>query len=224
MGGALTNVGIIHSHRLFRDAFVVALTNQERITVGWEAPCVEQLQLNGEEPQPDLFLVEASDSLERCCEEVGRLRLMAPECKVIMMGVPETDEAVLDCIERVGASGYVLESGSLHDVVRNIRSVAAGETVCSPRVAGLVFSRVSELSRQVSSSWINRPDKLTRREEEIVTAIECGCSNKEIAVRLGIEVSTVKNHVHNILDKLQLRDRRSAAEYAKQQGLVGSRH
>jgi DNA-binding NarL/FixJ family response regulator len=66
---------------------------------------------------------------------------------------------------------------------------------------------------------VDHATTLTRREQEILLAIEKGWSNKEIAVRLRIEVSTVKNHVHNILEKLELRDRRSAAQYVKERGL-----
>jgi two-component system nitrate/nitrite response regulator NarL len=223
MSGTVINVAIVHSDRLFREALGIALANQETICFHGEQSHLEGLDFNGESSQTHVVLVEATAPLAACLEQVSCLRTTMPACKTIMLGVPDSDEAVLACIEHGGASGYVLENGSFDEVVRSIRSVAVGETVCSPRVASLVFSRMSVLAREASTSTIQHPDHLTRREREIVVAIEKGWTNKEIAVRLGIEVSTVKNHVHNILDKLQLHDRHSAARYAKHQRLTAMR-
>ena len=87
----------------------------------------------------------------------------------------------------------------------------------------MAFGRVSSLARQIGDYRSGNGTCLTRREAEIVRLIDDGLSNKEIAVRLHIEVSTVKNHVHNILDKLQLHNRYSAVKLAKAQGLTASR-
>jgi len=141
-----------------------------------------------------------------------------------MLDVPECAETVLACIEVGGAMGYATQNGSLDDIFQTIRSVMSGEAMCPPRVANLLFSRVSELSRQVASVSSQPANGLTRREQAIVSAIEKGFSNKEIAVQLGIEVSTVKNHVHNILDKLHLHDRQSVVRYVKQHGLGAPAH
>ena len=83
---------------------------------------------------------------------------------------------------------------------------------------------MSALARQANGTGVNQPQYLTRREQDIIESIEKGLCNKEIAVRLGIEVSTVKNHVHNILDKLKLQDRRSAVRYVKEHGLAENLH
>jgi DNA-binding NarL/FixJ family response regulator len=224
MDDGITEVAIVHSNRLFREALAIALTAQDGIVVTWDVPCLDQIEARVAASMPDLFLIEASILLGPCFEQIANLLTLAPRCKTIMLGVSNNDEAVLACIEQGGASGYVLETGTFDDVVMNIRAVAAGEALCSPRITKLVFVRMSALAHEVRASCHNQPDQLTRREREIVSAIEKGWTNKEIAVRLGIEVSTVKNHVHNILDKLQLHDRRSAAEYVKQQGLMVKRH
>jgi len=222
MGNTIANVAIVHNNRMFREALSVALTNQEGIAVKWEASGLDQIHTTGEESRPDLFLIEARAPLRTCLEQVRCLQAIVPGCKTIILGVSDTDEAVLACIEIGGASGYVLDDGSFDDVIRNIRAVVAGESVCSPRVANLVFARMSVLSRQANVLWANQPQHLTHREQDIIESIEKGLSNKEIAIRLGIEVSTVKNHVHNILDKLQLQDRRSAVRYVKEHGPTAS--
>jgi len=142
---------------------------------------------------------------------------------MIVVGVPNTDENILSCIEEDGAAGYLLTDASLDDLVNNVQAVMRGETLCSPRIARLAFNRVFKLMRQVN--YYDRPHNgasLTRREAEIINLIEKGLSNKEIALQLHIELSTVKNHVHNILDKLQLHSRHSAVKYAKAQGLISS--
>jgi len=213
---------IFHSNRLLRESLLLALAQQDGIVVSPEVSQLDQIHANGAEFQSDLFLVEASVPLRICLEQVRCLQTTVPGCKTIMLDVPNTDEAVLACIEVGGVTGYVLDNGSFDDVVRNIRAVAAGETVCSPHVANLAFARMSALARQANATGTNQPQYLTRREQDIIESIEKGLCNKEIAVRLGIEVSTVKNHVHNILDKLKLQDRRSAARYVKENGLTAN--
>lgn len=217
-------VVILHSNRLLRESLLVALAQQDGIVVSPEVSRLDQIHANGAEFQSDLFLVEASAPLQICLEQVRCLQTTVPGCKTIMLDVPNTDEAVLACIEVGGVSGYVLDNGTFDDVVRNIRAVAAGETVCSPHVANLAFARMSALARQANATGANQPQYLTRREQDIIESIEKGLCNKEIAVRLGIEVSTVKNHVHNILGKLKLQDRRSAARYVKEHGLTANLH
>ena len=214
---------IVHSHRLLRESLAMTLSQQEGIDVRCEVSSLEQIRADRVAFQPDLFLVEASVPLRSCLEQVRCLQTIVPDCKTIMLGVPDTDEAILACIEVGGASGYVLDNGSFDDVVRNIRAVAAGEAICSPHVANLAFTRMSALARQANATGVNQPQYLTRREQDIIESIEKGLCNKEIAVRLGIEVSTVKNHVHNILDKLKLQDRRSAVRYVKEHGLTAHR-
>ena len=213
---------ILHSGRLFRETLAMTLSQQEGITVSSDVSGLDQIRANGVEFQPDVFLVEARAPLHSYLEQVRCLQTIVPDCKTIILGVPDTDQAILACIEVGGASGYVLDNGSFEDVVRNIRAVVAGESVCSPRVANLLFSRISALTQHANPSRVNQSHHLTRREEDIVESIERGLSNKEIASRLHIEVSTVKNHVHNILDKLKLRDRLSAARYVRANGLIAN--
>lgn len=144
--------------------------------------------------------------------------------KVIVVGVPNREEDILACIESEGAAGYLSVDSALSDLMDNIKAVMNGETLCSPRIASLAFDRVSELTRRIENNHAGDRTRLTRREAEIVSLIDAGLSNKEIAVRLSIEVSTVKNHVHNILDKLQLHNRYSAVKQIKEQGILAGPH
>ena len=140
-----------------------------------------------------------------------------------MIGVPDTEADML-IIEMGGISGYLTKEGSIGDLINNIKAIMRDEPLCSPRIASQAFSAIARGAHQINESWTGHSAHLTGRELEIVKSIEEGLSNKEIAVRLHIEVSTVKNHVHNILDKLKLQDRRSAVRYVNEHGLTANLH
>ncbi len=136
---------------------------------------------------------------------------------VIALGVPDVEEHVLACAE-AGAAGYLPKPGSFADLLTVMQSVARGETVCSPRIAATLLRRVAMLAAAQEPD--PRPARLTPREREVLALIEQGLPNKAIARTLSIEVRTVKNHVHNILDKLQVGGRGEAAALAR--GVLGA--
>ena len=216
------SIAIVHHHRLLREALALGLS-QNAFPIIHQTHDVEQLTADIEDISPNVLLAEACHPLEKCLACLRRFRCAAPECKVIMLEVPDDDETILACVEIGGISGYVVEEGSFNDLIRTVRAISAGESICSPRLANLAFTRISTLANRFYDVPTSEIGCLTRREHDIMEAIERGLSNKEIAGELKIEVSTVKNHVHNILDKLQLHDRRSAARYAKEHGFV-ARH
>jgi len=131
---------------------------------------------------------------------------------VIALGVPEVEEHVIACAE-AGAAGYLPKKGAFTDLLRVMKSVARGETVLAPRIAATLLRRVATLAAQGQPD--PRHSRLTPREREVLALLEQGSSNKDIARCLAIEVRTVKNHVHNILDKLQVRSRGEAAAQAR---------
>ncbi|MDH4079913.1 MAG: response regulator transcription factor [Nitrospira sp.] len=147
-----------------------------------------------------------------------RICALSSEVKTLVIDVSDNEDEILYCIERVGASGYLPHNTSVEELIRNIKAIMRGETLCSPRIAHLSFQRMSQRARRGEEAWRANGTHLTRRETEILRLVEHGLSNKEIATRLKIEVSTVKNHMHNILDKLQLPSRHSAVNHLKEQG------
>ena len=220
MNEQVIRVGILHRHRLLRESLACYLSQRETISVVYAG---SEWELDGRElssPNIHVILLECDTTSREPKQAAKQLHTWAPESKILMMDVPDREADILSCIEDAGASGYLLQDISADDVLRAVEALAKGETLCSPRIAHLLFSRVSTLAHRDGGTGLDDEAGLTRREREIIGLIERGLCNKEIAVHLCIEVQTVKNHVHNILDKLQLQDRREAARYARERGLV----
>jgi two-component system, NarL family, nitrate/nitrite response regulator NarL len=162
---------------------------------------------------PDVILLDIS--MEGAVEAVRTLRGTPSAPRVVVLAVDELDDELLACV-RAGVSGYVARDASLDDLIRTVRSAACGEVLCSPRFAAHLFDHVVELADQAAAappadSTSGRLEQLTPRQHEILQLIARGMSNKEIARRLSIRVPTVKNHVHQVLDKLNVSRRGAAA-------------
>jgi two-component system, NarL family, nitrate/nitrite response regulator NarL len=149
----------------------------------------------------DMAMPEALDGIEM-------LRAAAPTGGIVALGVKEEETEVVSLAE-AGVEGFVPRDASLEDLSGAVESAARGETRCSPQVAGMLARRVAILAHQVLPARVAIP--LTRRQLEIVRLIDEGLPNKAIAQRLFIEVPTVKNHVHNILQRLGVHHREDAA-------------
>jgi DNA-binding NarL/FixJ family response regulator len=127
--------------------------------------------------------------------------------------VEEPDEVI--AWAEAGISAYVSRDGSIDDVVGAITAAVSGELACTGRIAAALLRRVTVLSAENDADL--PAARLTRREREIVALIDEGLANKEIATRLQIQVPTVKNHVHNVLEKLGVRRRSEAARRLRRQ-------
>lgn len=146
---------------------------------------------------------------------VRNVRSLFAESKLIAVNVEQTD--LLEVIE-AGAQGYVLKDQAFTDVIKTIDSVKRNQFRCSSQIAESVFNRVAVLSRMRD----DHNGKLSPRETEILESIAAGLSNKDISQQLGITPCTVKNHVHNILTKLQVRRRQDAIRYAPRRERVSA--
>jgi DNA-binding NarL/FixJ family response regulator len=133
--------------------------------------------------------------------------------RVVVLGVHEVESEVMACAE-AGVAGYVTREASLEELVNVVESVARGESLLAPRIGALLLRRVAEAAKH--SRIPAAVDRLTPREIEIVGLIDEGLSNKQIAGQLSIELATVKNHVHSILEKLEVGRRAEAAARVRQ--------
>jgi len=207
---------IADDNRLLREGLASMLAEIEDITVVSMASSGNQALDQIQQLLPDVALIDIGMPDKDGLDVTQTLHEKLPAVKVIILGMPDLTDEIMACIE-AGAAGYVLKEASFEYLVESIRSVQRGESFCSPRMAASLFSRIAEIAgERIPESSV----KLTRREVEIINKIADGLSNKEIAAQLYIEEQTVKNHVHNILDKLQLHNRLEAVQYARERKLL----
>jgi DNA-binding NarL/FixJ family response regulator len=136
-----------------------------------------------------------------------------PQVNVLMLGLAESRAEVIQYIE-AGAAGYVLQDDSVEDMLEAIRAAQNEAALVSPEIAAALMSRINELAQLFTdtSNMPKSPD-LTPREREVLELVGQGLTNKQIADQLVIQVGTVKNHVHSILDKLDVDNRHDAATF-----------
>ena len=213
------HVFIADDNRLLREGLVTMLSEQEDIIVIGAAESGDKALEQIRDLQPNVALIDIGMPDKDGLDVTRTLYQDLPSVKVIILGMPDLTDEIMTCIE-AGATGYILKEASFEYLVESIRSVHRGESFCSPRMAASLFSRVAELAGdRIPESSV----KLTQREVEIINKIADGLPNKEIARQLYIEEQTVKNHVHNILDKLQLHNRLEAVQYARERKLLNKK-
>jgi two-component system nitrate/nitrite response regulator NarL len=200
---------------LYREALARSLGRDARFDVVGVAASVEEALAVLERVEANILLVDTR--MPEAADSVRGLAAAAPQVKLVALAVPEVEREVITFAE-AGASAYVTVDGSMDDLASVVRSVERGEVLCSPGMAAGLFRRVATLARERQLDPID--EKLTTRELDVLRLIEEGLANKEIATALSIELPTVKNHVHRILEKLNVHRRTEAAARARRYGLA----
>lgn len=196
---------IVAEIRLYREGLALALAQQRGLAVTGAVPAVHEALDVIPTLEPDIVLLDMIGP-----DALAGVQLIVdarPETRVVALGVANAEQDLIACAE-AGVAGYVLRDASVDDLAATVQCAARGELRCSPRMAASLLRRVARLAADRDDAQCVA---LTRREDEILVLIDQGLSNKEIAARLFIEVPTVKNHVHNILEKLGARRRSEAA-------------
>jgi DNA-binding NarL/FixJ family response regulator len=162
----------------------------------------------------DVILVSASLPDDGTLSLTENVTAEDPDTKIIVLGMTHAKSQILQYIE-AGADGYVLKDHSVDELLKRVRMAQEDKAIVSPKVASAMMDRLTEWARLFSEvdAVIDEPANLTPREREILELIGEGFSNQEIADHLVVEVGTVKNHVHSILQKLGLDSRQKAAAY-----------
>jgi DNA-binding NarL/FixJ family response regulator len=205
-------------HALFRRGVRLVLEDEADIEVVGEAgdglDAVERIT----ELTPDLVLMDVGMPGVSGIEATRRVRAAVPSVKVAILTVSERDEDLFAAV-RAGATGYLLKEVSIEELPEAVRAVARGHSLISPSMASRLLTEFNVLSRRVEEQHGNVP-RLSDRELEVLRLVARGLSNRDIATELVIAENTVKNHVRNILEKLQVRSRMEAAMYAVREKLV----
>jgi DNA-binding NarL/FixJ family response regulator len=206
----VTTLVVIAPIRLYREGLVALFADRSDFEVAATAVAredgLEEVQRN----KPDVVLLAPIPGAG--APLVRELVATAPDARIVMLGITDDDPEVLPLAE-AGVAGYVTTDASGDDIVLIVESVARGEMPCSPRLAATLLQRVATLAQERGTP--GPLTSLTAREREIVDLLGDGLSNKEIARDLQIEVTTVKNHVHHILEKLQVARRTDVATFAR---------
>lgn len=205
-----TKVLIIDDSKLYREylAGVVAANGAAVPSVAWDLSSLVTA-FEGMTPRLILLNTATRDSAMLLRQALK----MNPSARVIVLGLSEDDESEIVACAEAGVAGYHMRTDSLEDLRLLIRKVAAGESLCSPRVSAILLRRLSALASQrqpVAEELV-----LTARETQILGMLELGLSNRDIAGQLCIAVHTVKNHVHSLLTKLGVSTRAQAAALSR---------
>jgi len=202
---------ILHEVRVLQDGLASLL----RRTPGFKVVTIPPQEIGYKEQQEgskvDVVLAVSGlfVNANTAADQIQSIKNEFPDAKVIILGVSGTEYEILEFIE-AGASGYILPDSSLENMIETIRAVYRGKAMCSPDILPLLFERVASLRTQLQTVQNNHLASLTQRELEVLQLVNDGMSNKEIAARFQLELQTVKNHVHNILEKLRVKNRREA--------------
>jgi DNA-binding NarL/FixJ family response regulator len=208
---------IVDDHDLFRTGLRNLLEEQGVVIVGEAAAGAEAVKIV-REIAPDVVVMDLNMPGMGGIEATRHITAIAPLTRVVMLTISEDDSDVMDAI-LAGACGYLLKDSSIQDLMTGIRAASRGESLISPNIAAKVLQRVRATSTQPEIANAIRAE-LSDREIEVLKLIANGKDNAVIAGELHISPKTVKNHISNILMKLQIDNRIQAAVYAVRSGIV----
>lgn len=209
------SVMILGGDRVFAEALEAVLAAEE----GLRLRAASATPADTDDP-PSILLIDASSDPAAALALTWSARERFPEAQVVILGLQREDEGVLEFIE-AGAAAYLLQSASPAQLIEALHFLREGQVHSSPRIAAAVVERIAALEKERKpvpspQGW----EPLTARELEILELMARGLRNKEIAHSLHITVQTVKNHVHNVLEKLRVHRRRDAVRLAYELGLL----
>ena len=207
---------IIEDNRLLRDGIAAMINEQSDLKVitaitERERSLTKIFTLN-----PDVVLIDLGLRSQNSLQIIRSIKKKSPDIKLIVMDLLPVEADILDFV-KAGASGFILKDAMVHEFLKTIRSVAAGEKVLPPHMTGSLFSQIVERAVNGSENAdLLKAVRMTKREQQVIELISDGMTNKEIGNILHLSPFTVKSHVHNILEKMTLHSRVQIAIHANQ--------
>ena len=208
---------IVDDHDLFRSGLRTLLEDEGVQIVGEASSGQDALEIV-RQLAPDVVVMDLNMPGMGGVEATRHISSVAPLTRVLMLTISDQDNDVIDAI-LAGACGYLLKSSSIQELMAGIRAAAQGESLISPTIATKVLQRIRASSHQPEIEDTIRSE-LSDREIEVLKLIANGKDNAQIAAELVISPKTVKNHISNILMKLQIQNRIQAAVYAVRSGIA----
>jgi DNA-binding NarL/FixJ family response regulator len=207
---------LVDDHDLFRTG-LRTLLGAEGVDVVGEARNGTEALAEVRALAPDVVVMDLNMPGISGVEATARIATIAPLARVLVLSASDQDADVMDAI-MAGACGYLLKEASIDELLAGIRSAAAGESLISPAIASKVLQRLRAAA--ASTREESTPSELSDRELQVLRLVANGADNAQIAAELHISPKTVKNHISNILMKLQIENRIQAAVFAVRSGLA----
>jgi two-component system response regulator DegU len=206
---------LIEDNRLLREGINAMLKKETDINVVAAFDDSKNVLKKINELEPNIVLLDLGLANQNSLDLVKSLKNENNDIKVIAMDLVPIQEDIMRYVE-AGVSGFILKDASIAEFTKTIRSVAGGEKVLPPTMAGSLFSQIMDYGvKELGPSKLIESVRMTRREREIVELIAEGLANKEIAYKLNLSIYTVKSHVHNILEKMALNSRVQIAIHSR---------
>ncbi|MGH3358522.1 MAG: response regulator [Nocardioidaceae bacterium] len=214
---APTRVLVVDDQELFRRGLMLVLSGEEALDVIGEAADGQTALSLVVEHAPDVVLLDVRMPGMSGLEACAAMRTIAPDTRIIMLTSSDDESDLYESV-KAGASGYLLKDASIDQVAEAVQLVADGQSLINPAMAAKLLEEFKLISKP-------RPEqapgpRLTGRELEVLKEVARGLNNRQIARELFISENTVKNHVRNILEKLQMHSRVEAVMYAVRQKLL----
>ncbi|MFZ1043092.1 MAG: response regulator transcription factor [Anaerolineales bacterium] len=210
---------IADDHKLFRQGLISLMrTREDMVEVVGEAETGEEAVRMAEQLRPDVILMDIYMPQMDGLQAAKEIRFLFPEIAIVMLTSSERDGHLYEAVE-IGVSGYLLKSLDADELFDLLNGVIKGETAMTRAMASKLLKSVANHIADENKG----EQSLTERELFVLRLVASGASNQEIAQKLTISINTVKSHLKNILEKLQLENRTQAATYAVKRGLITPR-
>ncbi|MFI6476956.1 LuxR C-terminal-related transcriptional regulator [Nonomuraea sp. NPDC050663] len=205
---------------MIRHGLAMTLTTEHDIEVVGEASDGLEAVEMADRLLPDVVLMDVRMPRRSGIEATRGIKSSVPSTRIIMLTVSDEEEDLFEAI-KAGATGYLLKDVQLDEVPDAVRGVHEGQSLINPAMAAKLINEFASMSRKEAERPPQLPvPRLTEREMEVLRLVAKGMNNREIAKQLFISENTVKNHVRNILDKLQLHSRMEAVVYAVRERML----
>ncbi|RYC11357.1 response regulator transcription factor [Nocardioides zhouii] len=208
---------VVDDQELFRRGLIMLLSGDTDIEVVGEASDGITATELAVKTAPDVILLDVRMPRRTGVEACRGIKEAVPSAKIIMLTVSDEEADLYESVKN-GASGYLLKDSSIEEVAQAIRVVNEGQSLISPSMAVKLIDEFKQMSKPEREQ--GPALRLTERELEVLRLVAKGLNNREVAKELFISENTVKNHVRNILEKLQLHSRMEAVMYAMREKLL----
>ena len=210
---------IVDDHALFRRGLQMVLEQETDIVVVGEGGDGAEAVSKTQELMPDVVLMDVRMPKRGGIDATKQIKEILPHVKILMLTISDEEADLYDAI-KAGATGYLLKEVSIEEVGAAIRSVQTGQSLISPSMASKLLSEFATMVKRADEKQAAPQPRLTDREMEVLKLVAKGRNNRDIAKELFISENTVKNHIRNILEKLQLHSRMEAVVYAVREKLL----